>query len=80
MEIYKLEEPKEEDKVLVDVGPPEKVETLQGGQLQEQELPKVWNLEKGKSEHLEWTYSSRCSIALTYPSRSHYQRTLNEER
>ena len=28
---------------------------------------------------LDWPIWSRCSIALTYPAISHYQRTLNEK-
>ena len=45
VEVYKLEESKEEVTVLVDVGSPEEAGTQEGGQLQECELPRVLNLE-----------------------------------
>ena len=54
-------------------------ETQQGSQLHEWERPRILNLERKSSEHLRWTHWSRYSIALTYPARSHFQRTLSKE-
>ena len=53
MEVYQLEESKEEVTVLVGVGSQKKAGTQQGGQLQERELPRVLTLEKESSEHFK---------------------------
>ena len=54
--------------------------TQQGGQLHESEMPRALKLEKRVMGILSEPIWSRWSIALTYPSRSQFQRTLNRER
>ena len=84
-EIYNLEESEEEVIVFVGLRSPEETGTQQGGQLQEWELLGVLNLEKESTLNkivstLNRPIWSRCGIAPTYPSRSHFQRTLNRKR
>ena len=54
LEVYKLEESKEEVVVLVGVGTSEEARTQHREQLQEEELPRV--LEKERSEYFKWTH------------------------
>ena len=84
MEVYKLEKSEDEVTVLVGVGSPEEAGMQLGGKLQELELPRILNLERRVVSTLNgliWIGGDcRCSIALTYPVRSHFQRTLSRER
>ena len=78
--VCELEESEEEDTVLVGVGYPEEAGTQQGELLQEWKLSRVLNLGKKCSEHLKWTHLEQVQHCTPYPSRSHFQRTLNRER
>ena len=64
MEVYKLKESEEKDKVSVGVGSPEEIVTQQGGQLQE---PKVLNVEKERREHFRLTHLEQMQHCTDLP-------------
>ena len=52
VEVNKLQK----DTMLVGVGSPKEAETQHGGQLLDWKGPRVLNLEKESSKHIEWTH------------------------
>ena len=60
--------------MLVGVGSPEKSDTQPGGKLKERKLPRDLNLEKERSEHLNWTHLDQVQhfTELPYPTSPGY--------
>ena len=81
VEVYQLQEYKEEVTVLVGVAFPKKAGAQQGGQLQEWELPRVVSLEKESSEHFKWIqleHTQHCTDLprqVTFPAHTEQGKT-----